>query len=90
MTVLFQCLTMEPPKLEQIKKWTVQNYKFTKQLVSEKFGHSTKTVDKELDVSFTFVLKIMIQSSRLYFQKTKIYSKIYLKTEFKCPTNSDL
>merc|ERR1712176_1258578 len=43
------CLTMEPPKLEQIKKWTVLNYKFTKQLVSEKFGHSTKTVDKELD-----------------------------------------
>ena len=42
---------MEPPKLEQIKKWTVLNYKFTKQLVGEKFGHSTKTVDKELDVS---------------------------------------
>ncbi|XP_063689358.1 arfaptin-2-like isoform X1 [Bolinopsis microptera] len=43
------CLSMEQPKLEQIKKWTVQNYKFTKQLVSEKFGHSTKTVDKDLE-----------------------------------------
>ena len=43
---------MEPPKLDQIKKWTVTNYKFTKQLVSEKFGHSTKTVDKEIDVSY--------------------------------------
>ena len=59
MTVLFQCLTMEPPKLEQIKKWTVQNYKFTKQLVSEKFGHSTKTVDKELDVSFNSTLIVL-------------------------------
>jgi len=44
-----QCLALEPPKFEQLKKWTVTNYKYTKQLVGEKFGHSTRTVDKDLE-----------------------------------------
>ena len=44
-------MTLEPPKLEQIKKWTITNYKYTKQLVGEKLGNTTKTVDKDTDVS---------------------------------------
>eukprot|EP00116_Pleurobrachia_bachei_P006189 sb/3466451/ len=44
-----KCLTLEPPKLEQIKKWTITNYKYTKQLVGEKLGNTTKTVDKDTD-----------------------------------------
>lgn len=43
------CLAMEPPKLEQIKKWTITNYRYTKQLVSEKLGHANKTLDQELE-----------------------------------------
>jgi len=42
-------VTAEQPKMEVIKKWTVQHYKYTKQLLTERMGHATKTVDKELD-----------------------------------------
>ncbi|KAL5271339.1 hypothetical protein ACHWQZ_G001842 [Mnemiopsis leidyi] len=70
-----QCLTMEPPKLEQIKKWTVQNYKYTKQLVSEKFGHSTKTVDKELDVRIEELRLSKVQYGNMLREARAMYAR---------------
>lgn len=36
-------------KLEALKKWTMSTYKYTKQMVSEKMGRRTRTVDTELE-----------------------------------------
>lgn len=36
-------------KVEALRKWTISAYKCTKQLVSEKLGRRTKTVDEELE-----------------------------------------
>ena len=36
-------------KVEALKKWTISAYKCTKQLVSERLGRRTKTVDEELE-----------------------------------------
>lgn len=36
-------------KMEAIKKWTVSTYKYTKQMVSEKMGRRTRTVDTEME-----------------------------------------
>lgn len=36
-------------KLEALKKWTLSTYKYTKQMVSEKMGRRTRTVDTELE-----------------------------------------
>ena len=36
-------------KMEALKKWTVSTYKYTKQMVSEKMGRRTRTVDTELE-----------------------------------------
>jgi len=36
-------------KMEALKKWTVSTYKYTKQMVSEKMGRRTRTVDAEME-----------------------------------------
>lgn len=36
-------------KLEQVKNWSINTYKCTRQLLSEKLGKGTKTVDLELE-----------------------------------------
>jgi len=36
-------------KMDAIKKWTFATYKYTKQMVSEKMGRRTRTVDTELE-----------------------------------------
>ncbi|MCL4138486.1 UNVERIFIED_CONTAM: hypothetical protein GTU68_062476 [Idotea baltica] len=36
-------------KMDTIKTWSISTYKCTKQLISEKLGKSTKTVDSELE-----------------------------------------
>lgn len=36
-------------KMEALKKWTVSTYKYTKQMVSEKMGRRTRTVDTEME-----------------------------------------
>lgn len=36
-------------KLDALKKWTLSTYKYTKQMVSEKMGRRTRTVDTELE-----------------------------------------
>jgi len=36
-------------KMEALKKWTMSTYKYTKQMVSEKMGRRTRTVDTEME-----------------------------------------
>jgi len=40
-------------KIDAAKKWTMSAYKYTKQLVSEKMGKRTRTVDTELEKRIT-------------------------------------
>lgn len=42
-------VTPSQSKLDEIKEWSFSTYKFTKQLVSEKLGRASKTVDAELE-----------------------------------------
>ena len=36
-------------KLDTIKSWTINTYKYTRQMVSERLGKGTRTVDPELE-----------------------------------------
>ena len=36
-------------KMEQLKKWGISKYKYTRQYLSERFGKGTRTVDTELE-----------------------------------------
>ena len=38
-----------PHKMEQLKKWGISKYKYTRQYLSERFGKGTRTVDTELE-----------------------------------------
>ena len=36
-------------KLDSLKAWSINTYKCTRQLISEKLGRSTRTVDAEIE-----------------------------------------
>jgi len=42
-------------KLEQVKNWSINTYKCTRQLLSEKLGKGSKTVDLELEAQIEFL-----------------------------------
>nr|CAG4644181.1 EOG090X0AQE [Lepidurus arcticus] len=42
-------------KLESIKKWSISTYKCTKQIISERLGKSTRTVDTELETQIDYL-----------------------------------
>lgn len=70
-----QCLALEPPKFEQLKKWTVTNYKYTKQLVGERFGHSTRTVDKDLEERIVELKLAKVQYANLLKEARNMLTK---------------
>lgn len=41
--------TLPPSRIDNIKAWSFSTYKFTKQLISERLGHVSRTVDAELE-----------------------------------------
>ncbi|XP_042858852.1 arfaptin-2-like [Penaeus japonicus] len=41
--------TSSSSKMESLKTWSISTYKCTKQLISEKLGKSSRTVDTELE-----------------------------------------
>ena len=49
-------------KLEHIKAWSVNTYKCTKQLLSEKLGKSSRTVDLELEAQ----IEVLRDTQRKY------------------------
>lgn len=49
-------------KLDAIKDWSICTFKCTKQLISEKFGNSTRTVDVELESQ----IEILRETQRRY------------------------
>ncbi|KAL4230728.1 Arfaptin-1 [Mactra antiquata] len=49
-------------KLEQVKNWSINTYKCTKQLLSEKLGKSSRTVDLELEAQ----IEVLRDTKRKY------------------------
>lgn len=43
------CVKTPPSKMDTIKSWSISTYKCTKQLMYEKLGKSSRTVDAELE-----------------------------------------
>lgn len=43
------CVKTPPSKIDTIKSWSISTYKCTKQLMYEKLGKSSRTVDVELE-----------------------------------------
>lgn len=58
-----------------MKKWTVTNYKYTKQLVGERFGHSTRTVDKDLEERIVELKLAKVQYANLLKESRNMLSK---------------
>jgi hypothetical protein len=49
-------------KLEQVKNWSINTYKCTKQLLSEKLGKGSRTVDLELEAQ----IEVLRDTKRKY------------------------
>lgn len=72
-------------KMDALKKWTVSTFKYTKQMVSEKMGRRTRTVDTELEkhiqslretqLRYNNLLKLAKQFS-LQFQNILVTQKL--------------
>ena len=52
-------------KLEALKNWTLSTYKYTKQMVSEKMGRRTRTVDTELEKHIQGLKEMQLRYSNL-------------------------
>lgn len=51
-----QAIALSPQsRLDTIKSWSFSTYKFTKQLISEKMGRGSRTIDSELEASIELV-----------------------------------
>ena len=53
-------------KMEALKKWTVSTYKYTKQMVSEKMGRRTRTVDTELEKQVQVLRETQLRYNSLF------------------------
>ena len=53
-------------KMEALKKWTVSTYKYTKQMVSEKMGRRTRTVDTELEKQVQVLRETQLRYNNLF------------------------
>ena len=53
-------------KMEALKKWTVSTYKYTKQMVSEKMGRRTRTVDAELEKQVQVLRETQLRYNNLF------------------------
>jgi len=85
-------------KVEALKKWTISAYKCTKQLVSERLGRRTKTVDEELDKQiaslrdtqrrYANLLKLarnLTQHFHSIIQTQKLLSESFMDLSMKAP-----
>ena len=85
-------------KVEALKKWTISAYKCTKQLVSERLGRRTKTVDEELEKQiaslrdtqrrYANLLKLarnLTQHFHSIIQTQKLLSESFMDLSMKAP-----
>ncbi|XP_067306537.1 arfaptin-2a isoform X2 [Pseudorasbora parva] len=52
-------------KFDSVKKWSINTYKCTKQMFSERFGRGTKTVDLELDAQIDVLKETKLKYERI-------------------------
>ena len=89
-------------KVEALRKWTISTYKCTKQLVSEKLGRRTKTVDEELEKHIEYLretqrkyaalLKLARQLTQQFqgiIQTQKQMTETFLDLSMKAPELQD-
>ncbi|XP_078147995.1 arfaptin-1-like [Centroberyx gerrardi] len=55
-------------KLERVRKWSISTYKCTRQVLSEKMGRGSRTVDLDLEPR----LELLLDDRRRYDQVTKL------------------
>ena len=48
-------------KMEQLKKWGISKYKYTRQYLSERFGKGTRTVDTELEGQIALLKEAQVE-----------------------------
>lgn len=67
--------TLSPQsKIDTIKAWSFNTYKFTKQLLSEKLGHATRTVDSELEGQ----IELLRETQQKYLNLLKLAKSLCL------------
>ena len=69
--------------IESLKLWSVSAYKCTRQIVSERFGKSSRTIDPELEAMIEVIWKSYLKTKCL---KSVNYKQTYSK--FKEPTRN--
>ncbi|XP_051719050.1 arfaptin-2a isoform X3 [Ctenopharyngodon idella] len=52
-------------KFDSVKKWSINTYKCTKQMFSERFGRGTKTVDLELEAQIDVLRETKLKYERI-------------------------
>ncbi|TRY66012.1 hypothetical protein DNTS_003784 [Danionella cerebrum] len=52
-------------KFDSVKKWSINTYKCTKQMFSERFGRGTKTVDMELEAQIDVLRETKLKYERI-------------------------
>ncbi|XP_050985806.1 arfaptin-2a isoform X7 [Labeo rohita] len=52
-------------KFDSVKKWSINTYKCTKQMFSERFGRGTKTVDMELEAQIDVLRETKMKYERI-------------------------
>ncbi|XP_056329492.1 arfaptin-2a isoform X3 [Danio aesculapii] len=52
-------------KFDTVKKWSINTYKCTKQMFSERFGRGTKTVDMELEAQIDVLRETKLKYERI-------------------------
>ena len=62
-------------KLEALKNWTMSTYKYTKQMVSEKMGRRTRTVDTELEKHIQGLKEMQLRYANLLKLSRQFHSQ---------------
>ncbi|XP_051521726.1 arfaptin-2a isoform X4 [Myxocyprinus asiaticus] len=64
-------------KFDSVKKWSINTYKCTKQMFSERFGRGTKTVDLELEAQIDVLRETKLKYERILRLAQELTSHFY-------------
>ncbi|XP_051963572.1 arfaptin-2a isoform X4 [Xyrauchen texanus] len=64
-------------KFDSVKKWSINTYKCTKQMFSERFGRGTKTVDLELEAQIDVLRETKFKYERILRLAQELTSHFY-------------
>ncbi|KAJ3590388.1 hypothetical protein NHX12_008339 [Muraenolepis orangiensis] len=64
-------------KLDSVKKWSINTYKCTKQMLSERFGRGSRTVDLELEAQIEVLRDTKVKYEQVLRLATALISHFY-------------